>query len=140
MRFWERPDFIALQRQWYAHAQASGFDDAEELIGTEPRLKQTSCLTRNAEMVDQREEYYALLSQKVRGADFSRDVDRIIMEMRADGAKITHICDELRRQGVCRDRRTVRLRIRVYEVQWGLRSYTPKQLGPYLRTIMRQTG
>lgn len=128
MRFWERPDFVAMQSEWYSHLAASGFEDAERMVGTEPMLRQFSG-ELTGDRHDERRDYFTVLSQCVHVYSFAREVDRIIMAMRAEGAKITHICEELRRRGEHRDRRAVRFRIRVYEMEWGLRKYTPKQLG-----------
>ncbi len=131
MTFWTTKKFKDLQAAWYGVLRESGFEDAEELVAGQLVLRQkASHPYRGADPLtrDCKEAYYNFVAQKVQETVFTRDIDRIILAMHADGKKIRHICDELESLGKRRCRGTIRYRIRVYEMRWGLRQYTPKQL------------
>lgn len=131
MTFWKRPEFKALQKQWYQRIEEEGFEDAEELIGDDLVLKQTASsaygsldeITRES-----KEAYYTFVAQKVQETEFKSPVDRTILAGVASGRKIRDIVEDLHNQGTPRCRFTVRIKIRTYEMKWGLRQYTPKQL------------
>ena len=131
MTFWKTASFKALQKSWYRRLKSSGFQDAEDLVGGELVLKQVAAhpyrgsdeLTRVT-----KEAYYRLLGNHVNQERFESEIDRTILTMFSEGRKIKHICEELIRKGMKRDRYTVRVRIRIYEMKWGLREYTPRQL------------
>lgn len=131
MTFWKRPEFKALQEAWYQRLDATGFQDAEELIGFECVLRQTAHHAYRGTddlMRDTKADYYHLVSQKVQETDFGSAVDRLILTRHAEGKKHVHICAELALLGLRRNRKTVRFRIRIYEMQWGLKTYTARQL------------
>ncbi len=131
MTFWLTPHFKALQKAWYERLKAEGFEDAEELLGGDLRLREATDrayralddLSRSA-----KEEYYSVLSQKVQEETFSSPIDQFILELFSEGKKIKHICETLRSLGLGRSRGTIRFRIRVYEVKWGLREYSDKEM------------
>lgn len=129
MTFWKSPAFKALQAEWYQRLEAEGFKDAEEFDGEEVRLKDYS-LGRKREIIMrlQRQRYFAVISEYVQQTQFESIVDEIILTWYADGRKIKHICEELKRQGQSRCRETIRFTIRRYEMQWGIKQYSPKQL------------
>ncbi len=136
-----------MQRAWYAKLEASGFKDAEELVEGELELKQTPakpcCFMDSDLIVDSnladpprediaaKQDYFRIIWQKSQEASFSSNVDRIILTMFAEGAKVNQIIGELESLGAKRCRMTIRTTIRRYEVQWGLREYTPLQLGQW---------
>lgn len=129
MKFWTTNDFKALQGAWYQRLADEGFTDVEEMVGTEMRLKKTIATVCVGEIVwRDREAYYNFVSQKAHDTVFTSDVDRLILTLHAEGKKIKHICEELVSIGKQRTRHTVRFKIRIYEMQWGLRHYTPRQL------------
>lgn len=139
MKYWQTPHFKALQRAWYAELAKDGFEDAEELVGADMMLRQIAAHPyRNAEElgIKTKEAYYRFLFQRVQGSAFDNDIDCVIMTMFAEGAKIKRIVESLETQGKTRCRETVRYTIRRYEMQWGLRQYTPKQL----RKVMQRTA
>lgn len=131
LTYWKSQHFKALQKLWYQRLQTAGFTDAEKVIGDELELKQTAYhhyrgadeLTRQS-----KEAYYEVLSAHVHVAAFETDVDALILSWYADGKKIKAIYIELERLGKRRCRGTIRFTIRKYEVIWGIRKYTPKQL------------
>ncbi len=131
MTFWKATPFRALQRTWYKRLEECGFHDAEKIAHGEMVLKQSAShpykgkdeLTREI-----KEHYYQMLAQQVEDADFASDVDRLILSLYADGKKIKIICEELEKRGDRRCRGTIRFTIRKYEMEWGIRKYTARQL------------
>ncbi len=131
MPFWKTHSFKALQAEWYARLKAYGFEDAEEIVGDEMKLKQTAeHVYRGLEelQITNKEAYYAFVSQKVQETVFQSDVDRLILLRHAEGRRIKHICEELVDMGKGRCRETIRFKIRIYQMKWGIRKFTPKQL------------
>lgn len=135
MQFWKKPEFKELQRLWYQKLTDSGFEDAEYLGIKGPVLKQTIDTSSIAAYValapvarDDKEAYYSFISHKIQETVFDRDVDLLIMSFHANGLKPVQISRELDKLGNRRCRDSVRYRIRVYEMKWGIRQYTPKQL------------
>lgn len=131
MTFWKTREFKELQAEWYAKLKVSGFQDAEVLIDGEPLLRQGADHPyRYSEPTARvcKEAYFRILSEYVRQAPFRNKTDRIILVLRAEGAKIQQICDTLAFLGRGRYRGTIRYTIRKYEMQWGIRRYSPKEL------------
>lgn len=132
MAYWKTQHFKALQAQWYERLRDSGFSDAEEIVGDDLRLRQNSDAhrryLRDSVRVDCKADYYYVVSQHVHETEFDTEIDEIILTLYADGKNAKEICAELRIRGKCRNRNTIRYRIRHYEVQWGLRQWTPRQL------------
>jgi hypothetical protein len=129
--FWETKTFKTLQQAWYRRLKAEGFQDAEEFIAGELVLKQSAAnCYRGADqtMRVSKEAYYMFVSQQVEQTIFESDVDQLILRMHAEGKKKKHICEQLASIGKRRCRNTVTFRIRIYEMRWGIRAYTPKQL------------
>lgn len=131
MTFWQTPNFKSLQRAWYQRLKREGFQDAEELVAGELMLKQTAAhpyrgLDHLA--IAAKEAYYRLMLQAVQKGEFRSEIDRLILAMWADGHKICVICRALKAMGSSRNRHTVLYTIRKYEMEWGLREYTPRQL------------
>ncbi len=131
MTFWKTPEFQELQQAWYQRLADSGFQDAEILVRGELLLRQSAEHPyRDADELirESKDDYYYLVSQKVQETQFPNDVDRIILTRHAEGLKQVQICRELEMLGMRRYKKTIRFRIRIYEMQWGLRTYTPRQL------------
>ncbi len=132
MTFWKTQHFKSLQLAWYKRLEAEGFRDAEEMIGDDLVLRQNAAhpyrdqdeLTREI-----KENYYRLISQKVQETEFRNEIDRLILMGHCEGKKATEICEELKDRGTPRFRHAIRFTVRRYEVLWGLRVYTPQQLG-----------
>lgn len=133
MTYWKTAHFKAMQKAWYAKLKCEGFDDAEEIVGGDLLLKQLAAHPYRGQdelVITSKETYYRLLGQKLEETQdsFRNDVDRLILSSFAMGTKIQRIIEILEREGKTRCRNTIRFTIRKYEMQWGLRSYTPKQL------------
>jgi hypothetical protein len=136
--YWQTAFFKKLQQAWYAKLEASGFVDAEEQVQGEMVLRQSatphSFRDGTATEVTARAEYYQVLGEMVEAFEFDSEIDRTILTMFAEGAKIRSICEALSRgipslrQRRRRCRGTVRFTIRKYEMQWGLRKYSPREL------------
>lgn len=135
MTYWTTQHFKALQKAWYDKLKAQGFDDAEVLVKDELYLKQPSNaeFTRQMQRLDEltrqsREDYYRVVSQLVQQTAFKSSIDAIIMTCHASGMRIVRIREEIAKTGHSRTRHAIRFRIRVFEMKWGLRSYTPQKL------------
>ncbi len=131
MTYWQTQHFKALQKAWYQRLEAAGFEDVEELVNGEMLLKQSAQhVVRNLDEIglDAKVSYFRALAQNVHEAEFRNEVDKTILTRFADGENITKICEVLSMEGRSRCRHTVRYTIRKYEMNWGIRSYTPKQL------------
>lgn len=135
IRSWKSTEFKSLQKDWYKALADEGFVDAEELIGEELVLRQTAAHPYQGlpEVVRQsKEDYFRLLAQHTQKEVFKRSVDRWILALRSQGHQIKTICAYLIVMDMARERKTVRFIIRKYEMKWGIREYTPKQLN-YLK-------
>lgn len=133
MTYWKTAHFKAMQQAWYAKLKCEGFEDAEEIVGGELLLKQIAAHPYRGQDelgIMTKETYYRVLGQKLEETrdSFRSDVDRLILTSFAMGTKIQRIIEILEREGVTRCRGTIRFTIRKYEMAWGLREYTPKQL------------
>lgn len=128
MAFWKTQHFKALQAAWYKRLEEEGFDDAEEMVGGKMVLKQTALRGAAEVVMISNEAYYNFVSRKVKETVFSREIDRLILERHAEGARPFEIMNDLIELGYNPCRTTVRVRIRVFETKWGIRQYTRKQL------------
>jgi hypothetical protein len=133
MSHWKfNPQF--LQRVWYRCLAEEGFQDHEELVGGECLLKESATHYRNRQDISSfngREEYFLIMGQKLNEYEFDNDIDALIMTLHVDGRRINQICEELRKMGKQRSRVTVRIKIRTYQMKWGLRHYPPNQMNIY---------
>lgn len=138
MTFWKtsalNKSLKELQIAWYERLQICGFQDAEQIISGEFELRQKAAHPARVYRGETdtsrvaKEDYYRQLSAYVHVERFRSEIDRIIMMMFADGVKIKNIIEELSNRGISRCRNTIRFTVRKYEMKWGLREYTLKQL------------
>lgn len=129
MAYWERPDFIAMQRDWYARLAQDGFVDVEVFQPYGRRHRHDLPRRVLALIAHERRVYHRFLAERLETALFAKPSDQIIMRMRSEGARINEICAKLEALGMPKHRHQVRFRIRIYEMKWGLRTYTPRQIG-----------
>lgn len=128
-----KDEFKKLQEYWYKLLADSGFEDIEKFNGDELVLKQSAnyCYRKN-DMLSRirKENYYTRIGQAVyeNEAFFRNEVDRLVMARHAEGAAIKSIVEELLSLGTPRDRLTVRYIIRKYQMIWGFKYFTPKEL------------
>lgn len=132
MKWYERPEFIILQQAWYQRLKEDGFEDAEEMIGHEMKLKLLAKSVHRNDLSELNRElkaaYFAMIHQSLFGAPFPDKIDRLILIRHAAGATNLAIAKELRQIGEPRCRNTVAFTIRKYLVAWGIRDFTEKQL------------
>lgn len=131
MTFWKSQTFKALQNHWYKRLEQKGFVDAEKVIGDDLVLKQTAtAVYKDAHEVARKgkDAYFYIMAQHMHEENFKDDIDRYIMLWHVEGKKIKDICKYLEWLGTDRCRNTICFTIRKYEMKWGIRKYTPKQL------------
>lgn len=129
-----KEEFRQLQQTWYTTLTELGFKDIERIKGdhlilTESRGSYSYRKTGDFER-EMQEEYFRCMSQAARDEEtkYRNNVDKYVMIRHVEGAKIEEICDELGDRGIFRDRSTIRIIIRRYEMAWGFKIYTRRQL------------
>ena len=130
-KFYKTTEFRNLAAIWEARLEKEGLGEIEKQLGDRRGLKQNSGNAyRQMESTrrEAKEIYFRELCACLHQARFDCEVDRIVMTLKAEGAKITEICQALLNQGMKRYRRTVRLIIRKYEHRWGIRHWSHDQL------------
>ena len=130
-KFYQTKQFQELYNEWEKRLEQEGLGDIEKSLGTKRALKQNSSnVYRQIDPIrrEAKELYFRQLSSCLHTACFDCSVDRVVMVLRAQGAKIVEICRHLATLGMSRYRRTVRFIIRKYEDRWGIRSWRPEQL------------
>jgi hypothetical protein len=130
-------EFIALQQKWYKKLSDEGFNDAEEVRGSELVLKQTAhhplrwtAKGDNPTAREAKQRYYELLEHRVNGHTFIKPVHEQIMTLLSKGFTQKEICAVLRATGAKPSYRgLVKFIIRRYEDEWGLKKWTQKEMG-----------
>lgn len=131
MTYWRTKHFKAIQTEWYEKLKDDGFDDAEELIGEEMMLRQIAAHPYRGMDdlgITTKKAYYRFLSQRVQETQFESSIDYLILSLFSEGTKIHSIVKALEAVGDRRCRGTIRYTIRKWEMRWGLREYSLKQL------------
>lgn len=128
-----KDEFRNLQREWYQKLKDIGFKDIEKLHGDELLLIQSASRSIDMCTLLVSEEYYRNIGQKALDEDteFRNEVHKHILVRHSEGAKIKTIISELNERGLSRTKESVRVIIRRYEMKWGIRTYTEKQLRKY---------
>ena len=155
MTYWKSSEFKELQQAWYQKLAEHGFDDVETMVGDELLLRQHAAeayrslrlIKRKIYRSDEgdivriartelnwtarhaKEDYFRIISSMAQTSEFKNEVDRIVIVRFAEGKKACEICEELKQRGTPRYRHAIRFIVRRYEMQWGLKKYTPRQLG-----------
>lgn len=133
-KFYQTSHFKALEKEWEARLQASGFEDAEKIIDGERVLIQNAANAfRQADSltVEQKTAYFDQMSQAVHNEEFTNEIDSLVMHRTAEAVKIKDIVSEIKSLGYTIHRQTVRFIIRRYENKWKIKQWTHKQM--YLR-------
>lgn len=125
--------FRTLQKHWYKILEDSGFKDIEKLVDGKLFLKEIaphSFWYMDEFECEMRGEYYRAISKIAFDENtlYKNDVDRMILQMHAEGIKISAIMNALKMKGESKHRLSIRYIIRRYEMAWKIRHYTPKQL------------
>jgi hypothetical protein len=131
-------EFKKLQKQWYKILKDSGFNDIEREKDEQLVLTQTAAYPfRNTDEFLRiiKEEYFRCMSQKALDENtvFRNEIDKYILLRHSEGAKIKIIGEELVSRGTSRDRKSIRIIIRRYEMAWGIRFYGPRELNLKVR-------
>ncbi len=126
-------EFRKLEDEWYEKLKDSGFRDIEKRQGDEFVLVVTPYVRfrkLQPEIRKIKEEYFRCISQEINSENvvFRNEIDRYILIRHSEGARIKVIVEELESKGMARDRYSVRIIIRRYEMEWGIRCYDYKQL------------
>lgn len=146
-QFWRKKSFKKLSKHWDEILEQSGFKDIEVDLKEERVLKQNSfnCYKQSCELeVGSKIEYYSLLGNKTYNTDkisekdkelslfsyymFPTEVEQVILCMHAEGALIEEIVQELKNKGQERNRKTIRHIIRRWQVKWGIKSWSLKEM------------
>lgn len=128
-----KEEFKKLQKEWYQRLSDQGFDDIEKIRNDHVVLiKSSSYSYRDMDAIcrEAKEQYFILLEQKSKdvSTQFRNDIDKHIMIRHSEGAHINTIVRELDALQMPRERKSIRIIIRRYEMAWNIRCYTKKQL------------
>lgn len=130
-----KAEFNKLKREWYGKLKESGFEDIEEKVPNPIWLRDCDtasypfrCMAPHKRK--DRAEYFNVLTAIVNNpaTEFRNATDKYILNCYIDGYEIAAIIRSLAHIGIFRDRKTIRILIRRYEMKWHLRKYTRKQL------------
>lgn len=130
-QFWRTKDFKSLIRTWNKKLDESGFTDAEVELRDDRVLKQRATNSyRQASQLEResRLEYFVLLGQLAHNTSFNNELERFVMLKHAEGASIKEIVDEINQKGIGRDRKTIRYIIRRWQMKWGIKHWSLKQM------------
>lgn len=130
-KFYQTPEFRSLEQEWEQKLSASGFEDIEKRCGSNRELKLYSISFARWKRDDPQEaaikrDYHQALQEQVSQAHFDSALDREVMMMKSEGARISEICKALLKEGILKYRGTIRLIIRKYEHRWGIRNWKPE--------------
>lgn len=146
-------EFKKLQQYWYERLEQDGFIDIEKdedrLLKYQYDLSKSirdahNTLTPNLTVnmtrdsyrdtrdlkINTKTEYFAAIRAMIGDEKtvFRNEIDRYILRRHSEGAMIKDICEELLIQNIKKDRKTIRIMIRRYEMKWNIRAYSNKQL------------
>lgn len=132
MKSYKDQDLKKLRDEWYKKLRDSGFndiEDASEDLRANRKIK-SSFHGRTPSQRRCKEEYFLRMSQTFANPEtkFRNEIDRLILKRYLEGALIRQIVDELEGLGTPKERKTIRILIRRYEMAWNVRYYTDRQL------------
>jgi len=135
--FWKTKAFKVVELEWYEKLESTGFKDAETQKGERVLKQRATNSYRQANELERRTrlEYYLLLGNHVNNTEFPCELEKVVMNLRAEGYIISEIVKELIRLGTPRTRLTIRRIIRRWEAKWNIRKWSLKQR--YLRRHTR---
>ena len=122
--------------EWEARLLDSDFKDIEQ--ETEKLVTVSIWCSDQSLDIKQTQYYFGRMFECVNKEEFENEVHKIIMERRAEGAKIVEILRDLKKKGKTIHRETVRHIIRRYETKWGIRHWSLKQMN--LKAPLRSSG
>ena len=132
MASYKGQDLKKLQEEWYKKLKDSGFkdiEDASEDLRANRKIK-GSFHGRTAVQRKCKEEYFLRMSQIFAHPEtvFRNDLEKFVLKRYLEGALIRHIVDELLCLGTPKERKTIRIMIRRYEMDWNVRYYNDREL------------
>jgi len=140
VKFWRTKEFRILSKDW----NDLDIEDIEVEIKGEKQLKQRATNSYRQATPLEREtrlEYYCLLSSLALNTIFPNELEKLVMNLHADGLSMREIIDEIKKQGFIRERQTIRYIIRRWQMNWGIKSWTPKQMNLKAKIIRKtRTG
>ena len=123
IKFWQTKEFKELEKEWYSRLKEAGFGDAEKEDSGLLKQRASNCyrqedaIRREAKM-----QYYILLGQALnQETEFRDDVERFVMERKAEGFTIERISEELKNRNERCYRGTIRKIIQKYEARWQVK-------------------
>ena len=122
MEFWRTKGFKKLQLVWNEKLKESGFKEELENIASTSYGK-ASPLERETRL-----EYYLKVEECFNKTIFDDPAECIIMGLHAQGCDSREIGVKLLEAGISRHKRTILYTIKRYQMKWGIRSWTPKQM------------
>lgn len=129
--FWRTRTFRTLSKDWDQILEKSGFNDVEKDLTNARVLKKraSSCYERAVEVERETKlEYYCFLGYLANNTIFPSELEKLVMIRHSEGAKIQEITREIENTGISRDRKTVRRIIRRWQMKWGVREWSLKEL------------
>lgn len=130
----KKHEFVNLQKRWYKKLADSGFKDIENPMTGDLSSKEAQRNYRRDKMPQDlrvaQADYFFILSQLAFNDDtfFRNDAERYILMRYSEGTRICDIVKELIERQTPRERKTIRFIIRRYEMAWGLKYYSRKEL------------
>jgi len=133
-------EFKQLQKEWDERLRLSGFIDIEQTVGDQRVLSQRSSNSYQQDtewVINNKLEYFQAITYYVNLEDtvFDSEVDRMIMERRADGVSIRSICEALsavalltHKSGYEGQRYRVRFIIHKYEHRWNIKHHSSRNM------------
>lgn len=123
-KFWQTESFRQIEAHWREKLQESGFIDIESTAGKLKQNAANSYRTTIAEVIDGKLRYFELLGQGLNSEnDFKDELEKHIIQRRAEGFKIEEISSELKSYGLTRKthRQYIRRVIQFYERKWKIK-------------------
>lgn len=120
-------EFKKLKALWDKRLSSEGFDELGEQSQTLKRFEPPFLRLKSVE-IEERRRYYESINDAIAKTKFRSERDRYILTRHAEGAMIKTIAEELHLMGHTKRASTVTTIIRRYQMAWGIRTYTRKQL------------
>lgn len=130
-QFWRKKSFKQLSKNWDQRLKDSGFIDSELEIKGDRVLKQRATnVYRQASQLEResRFEYYSFLGYLSHNTLFPNDLEKYVMVRHSEGATIKEIVHEISLRGISRDRKTIRYIIRRWQMKWGIRTWSLREM------------
>lgn len=143
-QFWRTKEFKNLEDIWNEKLKDSGFLDHEsdkgkiKKNGTENNYLASDQLLREV-----KEEYHSQIGYFANNTDvlngekdlslfvyacFPNELEKLVMVRHSEGATIKEIVEEIHVHGLTRDRKTIRYIIRRWQMKWGIKSWSLRQM------------